>query len=248
VIVIFNSFPTHAADNATVSKQAAGTQTLTRETAAEALAGIQGEVLSVDTFEVPGIYKVVMKMQGQIMPFYLDATGSYLFAGNIIRIKDRTNLTEKHYRQLNPVDISTIPLADALTLGNPEATQQIVVFTDPRCPFCSKLHQVLHKAVKTNHDLAFQIKLLPLQQNSQKIAKTIICNKSIEQLDMAFSGQSLPESDCETDAIEANLNLAQKLGIHGIPILILPNGQIVSGYRPLEELLKLIEENRAVAK
>ncbi len=67
----------------------------------------------------------------------------------------------------------------------------------------------------------------------------------MEQLEMAFSGQSLPEPSCETDAIEENLKLAQKLGIRGTPTLVLPNGKISPGYRSLDELLKLIGENRA---
>jgi len=222
-------------------------QTLTKEAAAAALKGIQGEVLSVEPAEVPGLYLVSMRMQGKTVPLYLDTSGSYLFSGNVIRLKDRKNLTEAHYQRLNPVDISTIPLDAGMTLGDPAAAQQILVFTDPHCPYCSKLHQVLHEAVATNTEFAFHIKLLPFKASSKKVAQTIICNQSMELLDQAFSGQTLSKTaadDCNSDAISNNLNLASKLGIRGTPTLILPNGRIVTGYRPLEELLKLIEENR----
>jgi len=248
LIIILSSLPVYATDNTDASDQKSEPQSLTKAAAIEALQGIQGEVVSVDPAEMPGLFRVAMKMQGKIVPIYLDASGSYLFSGNIIRIKDRKNLTEAHFQQLNPVDFASIPLDEGLTLGTPGATQQILVFTDPHCPYCSKLHKVLHDAVKANPDLAFHTKLIPLKQSSKKISKTIICNKSMEQLEMAFSGQSLPEANCETDVIEKNLALAQKLGIRGTPTLILPNGQISSGYRPLDELLKLIEENKAVTK
>ncbi|MCK5912567.1 MAG: DsbC family protein [Desulfuromusa sp.] len=242
LFIMLNSLPAYAVDS---SNQQPELQPLTKAAAIEALRGIQGEVISVDPAEAPGLYRVAMRMQGKVIPIYLDASGSYLFTGNVIRLKDRKNLTEADYQQLNPIDTSNIPLDDALTLGSPDATQQIIVFTDPHCPYCSKLHKVLHEAVKVNPDLAFHTKLIPLKKSSKKISQTIICNKSMEQLEMAFSGQSLPEPSCETDAIEENLKLAQKLGIRGTPTLVLPNGKISPGYRPLDELLKLISENQA---
>ena len=236
-----------AAGNSTTSGQPAPTQ-LTKESAIKALNGIQGEVLSVDPAEIPGLYLVTMKMQGKVVPIYLDGSGSYLFSGNVIRIKDRKNLTDAHYQRLNPVDISNIPLDDALIVGSPEATQHIIVFTDPHCPYCSKLHKVLQEAVKKNPDLAFYNKLIPLKPSSKQITQTILCNKSLEQLEQAFAGKSLPEPSCKTDTIENNLKLAQQLGIHGTPTLILPNGQVAPGYKPLDELLTLIKESKPIEK
>ena len=233
-----------AAGKSTTSSQ----PVLTKESAIKALNGIQGEVLSVDPAEIPGLYLVTMKMQGRVVPIYLDGSGSYLFTGNVIRLKDRKNLTDAHYQRLNPVDISMIPLEDALIVGSPEATQHIIVFTDPHCPYCSKLHKVLQEAVKKNPDLAFYNKLIPLKPSSKQITQTILCNKSLEQLEQAFAGKSLPEPSCKTDTIENNLKLAQQLGIHGTPTLILPNGQVAPGYKPLDELLKLIEESNPVTK
>jgi thiol:disulfide interchange protein DsbC len=217
---------------------------LTKEAAVKALKGIQGQVIAVQPAEVPGLFLVTMRMQGRVVPIYLDGSGSYLFTGNVIRLKDRKNLTEAHYQRLNPVDVSTIPLDDALIVGNPKASQHIIVFTDPHCPYCSKLHKVLQKAVKENPDLAFYNKLIPLKSSSKQITKTILCNKSLEQLEQAFAGKSLPEPSCKTDIGEKNLVLAQRLGIRGTPTLILPNGQIVPGYKSLDELLKLIKESR----
>lgn len=218
---------------------------MTEATAAQILQDIQGEVVSVELSEIPGFYQVAMKMQGKVIPLYLDNSGTFLISGNIIDLKQRKNLTEEHFRQLNPVALDKIPLDDVLTLGAAEAPQQIIVFTDPHCPFCSQLHQVLLGAVKANPKLAFRIKLLPLKQGSYQIARTIICNRSLEQLEMAFSGATVPVTDCETETINNNLTLAQNLGINGTPTLILPNGQIAPGYYPLDELLKLIEENKA---
>ena len=65
---------------------------------------------------------------------------------------------------------------------------------------------------------------------------------------MAFSGATVPVTDCETEALNNNLALAQSLGINGTPTLILPNGQIAPGYHPLDELQQLIEKNSVAGK
>lgn len=225
------------------SLAAASTTSLTKEVAIQALQEIQGEVVSVSPSEIPGLYLVTVKMQGKNIPLYLDATATYMFSGNIIDLKKRRNLTEDLFRRLNPADVSAIPLDDALTLGNPEAPQQVIVFTDPHCPFCSQLHKVLYQALDADPNLVFQIVLLPMQQSSQRASQTIVCNQSMEQLEQAFAGRPLPEPSCDSDVLRKNHALAQSLQITATPTLILPNGQIHAGYLPLDDLLKLINDN-----
>ncbi len=225
--------------------QAAATEPLTKEAVVQALKDIQGEVVAVAPSEVLGLYQVTVKMQDRNIPVYLDSTGTYMISGNIIDLKQRRNLTEELFRRINPVDVSSIPLDDALTLGNPDAEQQIIVFTDPHCPYCSQLHKVLYEAIEADPNLVFQIKLLPLQQSSQRVAQTILCNKSMDQLEQAFAGEALPEPGCQTDDLQQNQALAQSLQISGTPTLVLPNGQIYAGYRPLDDLLQLIRDNPA---
>lgn len=227
-----------------VRAQESAAQGLTVAQAAEALKEVQGEVLSVSPTEIPNIFRVAVKMQGRVVPLYLDASASYLFSGNLIRLSDRTNLTEASFRDLNPVDPAAIPLDDALTLGAADAPYTVIVFTDPHCPYCSKLHQVLKEAVAENPEVAFRIKLLPLKESSRDVARTIVCNRSLEQLEKVFRGESIARQECQTDVIDRNLQLGQQLGIQGTPTLILPNGRLLAGYRPLDELLELIAANR----
>jgi len=215
--------------------------------AAAFLKEIDGEVISVSPAELPGLYLVGMKIDNETVPVYLDESGRFLISGNVIDLDQRKNLSEEHYRKLNPVAIDEIPLDDALLLGADNAKMQVIVFTDPGCPFCSKLHKVLHEAVKADPDLAFRIKLIPVKGSYEKV-KTIICSGALEQLDKAFTGEALAAVDCETDAVDRNLALASKLGINGTPTLILPNGQMAPGYLPLDELLELIKNNGVDAK
>jgi len=216
--------------------------TLTTAEAKEIFTGFQGELLSVEQAEIPGFWEIGMKVNNQNVPLYLDYSKSYLVSGTIIRLKDKKNLTEESYRKLNPVDPSRVPTDDALLLGNPEAEKKIIVFTDPHCPYCVKLHEVMKEAVAKRSDLLFQIKLMPIKTSSKKIAETIACTKSMEQLEAAFAKKEIPETSCESKVIEQNLALAKSLGIRSTPTLILPNGQISPGYKPLAALLEIIDQ------
>ncbi len=221
---------------------------LSTNEAKELFKGLQGEVVSTDFAEVPGLWQIGMKVQDKVLPVYMDFSKSYLISGNIIRLHDRKNLTEVRYRQLNPVDVASIPTDDALLLGNPMAENKIIVFTDPHCPYCKNLHEVLKQAVEKRSDLLFQIKLMPIKESSKGVAKTIVCNKSMEQLEAAFEKKPLPEAECETDVIGQTLAMAQSLGIRSTPTLILPNGQIAPGYKSLEALLELIDQSKIDGK
>jgi thiol:disulfide interchange protein DsbC len=216
--------------------------TLTKKEAKEIFAGLQGEVISVEQAALPGFWEIGLKTQNKNIPLYLDYSKSYLVNGSIIRLQDRKNLTQESYRNLNPVNLSSIPTDDAILLGNPEAANKIIVFTDPHCPYCVKLHEVMKAAVEKRADLLFQIKMLPLKPSSKKVAETLVCTQSLEQLDAAYAQKPLPEKNCEGRAIEQNLALAKSIGISGTPALVLPNGQIAPGYRPLPALLELIDQ------
>jgi thiol:disulfide interchange protein DsbC len=221
---------------------------LSKTEANEALKQIEGEVVGVSAAEVPGLWRVDMKMNDKTWPLYLDYSKSYLISGNIIQLADRKNLTESRYRELNPIDISTIPLDDALLLGDPDAKTKVIVFTDPHCPYCSKLHQELKKALEVRPDIAWLIKLMPIKKDSRDVVETILCEKSLELLDAAFAGRQLPPPTCKNSSIDLTLKIAAGLGVRSTPTLIMPNGQIMPGYKQLDHLLKVVDENTPAAK
>ena len=49
----------------------------------------------------------------------------------------------------------------------------------------------MKEAVEKRSDLLFQIKLFPVKQSSLKVAKTIVCSKSMEQLETPFEKKDL---------------------------------------------------------
>jgi thiol:disulfide interchange protein DsbC len=199
-------------------------------------------ILGVTQGPVKGLWEVLLQANGRKGIVYIDYSKKNFSRGAIINIKDKKNLTQESYDQLNKVDISKIPLGDALVLGDKDAKYKVVVFSDPDCPYCSKLHAEIKKVVEKRKDIAFFIKLfpLPMHKDSGWKAKSIICNKSMQLLEDNFEGKQIPKAECDTKVIEDNTKLAGELGITGTPALVLPDGLIVSGYREADTLIDMI--------
>jgi thiol:disulfide interchange protein DsbC len=148
---------------------------------------------------------------------------------------------------MNRVDVSRIPLEDALILGKPTAKTKVIVFTDPECPYCKKLHVELEKVVKRDPEIAFLIKLFPLKMhpNAYEASRSIVCNNSMELLEISFAGKPVPPANCDTKAVDQTLALVAELGIRSTPTLVMPDGLVVPGYKKAEALLVLIGEATA---
>lgn len=203
-------------------------------------------VLKVETAEVPGLWMVEVEKNRQKFPLYVDFTKKYVFTGNVIRLKDKQNLTAQRMADLNRVDVGKIPLDSAtILLGRKTARTKAVVYTDPECPFCKKLHGELKEVVRRDPDIAFQIKLFPLKmhQNAYPISKAVLCSKnSLEALEDHFEGKKVPAAPapCDARGLDAGITAAQQLGITSTPVLILPSGVVLPGFKSAEEILRLL--------
>jgi thiol:disulfide interchange protein DsbC len=154
--------------------------------------------------------------------------------------------------RLNTVDVSTIPLGNAIVIGNPEAKRKIIEFSDPDCHFCAKLHGEAKKVVAENPDVAFFVKLYSRNNDPKTVQKalSVLCGKknAPKLLDDAFAGRKLPPPKCATTAVEETARLAARLQIRGTPAMILPDGRIVSGYRDADTIVKMLKGNAAEAQ
>ncbi len=89
-------------------------------------------------------------------------------------------------------------------------------------------------------DIAFYIKMLALNIHPQAYekAKAIVCEKSLTLLEDAFERKELPKPKCETQVIDENIKLAEKLGIRGTPALIFPDGRVIPGAAAAKSIME----------
>lgn len=203
-------------------------------------------ILSIRISPVKGLWEITVDDNGRKGVFYTDFSKKYFVAGPIIEIDNGTNKSQEEIGKLQEnrkIDVSNIPLGNALVLGNRSAQNRVIVFTDPECPFCKKLHAEMKKVVSQRKDIVFYIKLFPLAMHKDAYWKAgaIACNKSLKMMDDNFAGKPIAKATCGSKDIDENIKLAGSLGITGTPTLIRADGRIHSGTLPADKLIEFID-------
>ena len=217
---------------------------LTKAEAGKILGKVVDNVVAVEQGPFPGIWEVDVTRDGRTYPLYVDYSLKYLFNGQFIRLADMRNITGMRYQDLNRVDVSTIPLEDAIVVGSRAARKKFIVLTDPTCPHCVRLHGEIRKAAAKDADTAFYV--MPYPRNAKDKATyrkclAVVCAKSEKLLDDAYAGKELPAPSCKSDAVDETIKLADRLKIPGTPTMILPDGRLVSGSMEADAVLALLK-------
>ncbi len=217
---------------------------LTKAEAGEILGKVVDNVVAVVQGPFPGIWEVDVTRDGRTYPVYMDYSLKYLFNGQFFRLADMRNITGMRYQDLNRVDVSSIPLTDAIVVGSRSAKKKVIVLTDPTCPYCVKLHAEIKKAAAKDADTAFYV--MPYPRNAMDKATylkclALVCAKSEKLLDDAYAGKELPAPSCKSDAVNETMKLAGRLKIPGTPTMILPDGRLVSGSMEADAVLALLK-------
>lgn len=248
-------FAPQASGSSPANHDCAQCHKLTTEDAVKVLkneAGIPiSKVIEVRDGPVQGVWEIAFEAEskkGKDNPEkgigYLDYSKKKIIFGNVFDIISKKNLTSERMYEITKIDISRIPLDKALVMGDKNARYKVIVFTDPDCPFCGKLHAEIKKVLEKRKDIVFFLKLFPLVQIHPKAyekSKAILCEKSIALLEDNFAGKPLSAPKCKTTEVDENIKLAEKLGISGTPAVIFPDGGMISGYREADALISLIE-------
>ena len=174
---------------------------------------------------------------------YLLEGGKYLLVGDLYDLQKNENLTETLRKQDTQAKISTFPETD-MVIYPAKGTEKavITIFTDTDCPFCRRLHQ----QVPELQQAGVKVRYIAYPRGGKigdtyKTMQSVWCAKDRAQAmsdakhDIDFAGRT----DCAgAKAVDAGYDLGNDLDIQGTPAIILPDGELISGYRPATELLQ----------
>lgn len=148
-------------------------------------------------------------------------------------------------------------------LGNPKANVSVVVFYDPRCPYCRRMMPVFSQLLQSDSNVRLVLKDLPIlgpasvlethaliaaqkQGGYLKLMSALMAappdatQTMVEEqagklgLDVPRLRQDMQDASIAT-RIDANLDLARKLGIEGTPMMVVGD-QVMQGAVGLPEL------------
>jgi thiol:disulfide interchange protein DsbC len=182
-----------------------------------------------------GLYEVVIGDQ----LLYTDEQGLYLFDGNVIEVKSRSDLTEQRRRQLFAIEFDKLPLDLAVKKVKGNGKRKMAYFTDPNCGYCKRLEKELAKI----NDVTLYLFMYPVFDGSDEIVRNVRCAKNpVKAWDDLMQKNIAPASaSCKTPTDKV-LALGKKLRVDGTPNLIFGSGMQVPGFLPAEELEKRLNE------
>jgi thiol:disulfide interchange protein DsbC len=220
---------------------------LTVKEAGDLLSFIGGTVKQVSDPPIKGLWQVEIEKDKQKALVYLDYGKKHLVSAPIYSLATRQPIAggapPAEAQKPKKIKQADIPLTNSLLMGNPAGKKRLIVFTDPDCPFCGKLHTELQKLVAADGEVAVYIKLFPLVKiHPQAYEKSrVILLGGTTMLDEAFAGKKLPTApQAPASAVDETIALAGKLGVTGTPTMIFPDGTVVIGSRDAAELKKLL--------
>jgi thiol:disulfide interchange protein DsbC len=224
--------------------------TLTEKEATDILKKVGGTVTSVKHSPAKGLFELLVERDGQKGILLMDYGKKHLIQGMVVDIETlqpasahQQNITSP--KQQTSIDVTTIPVSNAVIMGNPNGSKKMYVFTDPDCPYCQKGHVELKKLAKIAPDVAIHIMLFPLPMHPAAYDKsrTIIETQDHDLLDKAFEGKEIPKPTKESSkkAIDEIVKFAKANGISGTPTMVMPDGTIQVGMRDAETMKKMLD-------
>ena len=172
--------------------------------------------------------------------FFMSDNGRFVITGTLLDVWNRVAVTELDQvdQIANRIDLSKMKLKiDDLgpaTVGTGKA--QVVVFVDPRCPYCGKVQKQMD-ALKGQY--TFKLVPIPvLGPESQSLVVKIACLLQTQSKDNARDALmhqaydillSEIDSKCDREPVQRALVSAKLFGIDGVPFLIAPDGRTFKG-------------------
>lgn len=173
----------------------------------------------------------------------------WIFGGVFYDMKNQIDLTAPMKKLAQMVDVSKLPVENAITREVGKAENTLFVFTDPRCPFCKKLEAELVKLENVRIH-TFLTPLTSLHPDAKEVSARILCAKDKAKAfeDFMLKGKEISEpAQCQT-TLEANERLMTELGIKGTPTIFFENGERATGALSAEAIQKKFEAMAAIKK
>jgi thiol:disulfide interchange protein DsbC len=213
---------------------------------------LQGaKILDIRMSPVKGLWEVSFEKKSQRYVMYVDFAKKHVSPGPFIDYANRRDITRGRIEQLNRnrrIDTSKLSLQNALIIGEPDAPIKVIVFTDPGCSYCAKLHKEIKKVAEKRPDVVFFLKVFAVVNPDPQNAKSIVCARSLAMLEDAFEHKPVARQECQSTEVEDNTRFTQENGITGVPALILPDGSLQIGYLEATQLENRIDEAAGKAK
>lgn len=187
---------------------------------------------------MPGIMEV--RIGSDIL--YMSDDGRYLFQGRVVDLETQRDLTDAAMASVRKDQINSLDRAEFVSFGNDGADYELLVFTDPDCGFCRRLHEKMDEYNAAGiriHYLAFP-RAGEGSQTYNNMVSVWCADDRQGAMDVAKAGGTPRAATCDNPVLE-QYQLGQRLGVTGTPSLMTFNGDIIPGYVPPDQLRERLD-------
>jgi len=206
---------------------------------------VSGEVeISIAESPLPGILQV--RCGSDIV--YITEDGRYLLQGRVLDLDTREDITDQAKSRIRQELVGKIDYDTLISYGEKDSKFEIVVFTDVDCGYCRRLHD----QVEEYNDAGIRISYAAFpragvgSETFRKMTSVWCSDDQQAAMDLAKGGGTPEPSDCDAPVAQ-QYQLGQAVGVTGTPALITPNGDLIPGYVPPNDLRVRLEQLAARA-
>lgn len=191
------------------------------------------EGVSVSATPMDGLFEV--RIGSELV--YISEDGRYLVQGRLIDLDTQRDLTDASMSELRQDQLAALDRSELITFGATDPVHEVLVFTDPDCGFCRRLHEQVDGYAEAGiqiHYLAFP--RAGLGSPTYDTLVSVWCAEDQRAaMDAAKAGRRLPAAHCD-HPVEDHYQLGQALGVTGTPALVTEGGAVIPGFVPPEQL------------
>lgn len=183
----------------------------------------KNQISVTKVLDLGSLYIVKGEAQGQMADFFVSKDKKYIVFGR--------GFDSQGGNVDIPLDISPLKGKQAFTIG--QGKNEYYVFTDPECPFCKQFESRIIKEnlLKNNKFHFFLYPLTSIHKNAQDMSVFILSKKGDNARWQALLNvekyKKVSDKNAEKE-LEANKELANKLGVNGTPTVIDSTGKIAN--------------------
>ncbi|MEQ8517205.1 MAG: DsbC family protein [Chromatocurvus sp.] len=203
---------------------------------------VPGAGLSVESARystMPGMVEVQFK-DGPLV--YASEDGTYFIIGDLYAVgpDGYVNLAEQRRDVERAEALAEVSRDDMIVFpAKGETRGHITVFTDTTCFYCQKLH----KEVPALNERGVEVRYLAYPRSGvgsdgfRQLATAWCDADPQETLTRMKNRETVADNVCAGNPVAQQYELGQAMGVRGTPAIITADGQMIPGYRPVDDLL-----------
>lgn len=192
--------------------------------------------------DMPGMVEVQFN-DGPLV--YASEDGTFFIIGDLYAVgpEGYVNLAEQRRDSEREAMLAAVSRDDMIVFpATGETRGHITVFTDTTCFYCQKLH----KEVPELNRRGVEVRYLAYPRSGvgsdgfRQLATAWCDSNPRETLTRMKNRESVDDNVCAGNPVARQYELGQEMGVRGTPAIITADGQMIPGYRPVDDLLSVM--------